>query len=57
MKEIEDYIELHDEIARCDFRIAVLREEEADCEELQDVEVLKTDFQNKIYCFRRAFNV
>jgi hypothetical protein len=48
MKEIEAYIEIHDEIDRCDFRINVLRQEEADREELADVRVKKATLEAEI---------
>jgi len=54
MKEIEKYIEFHDDIDRCDFRIAVLKQDEVDKGELAEVEMLKAKLQNEILVLKDA---
>ncbi|MDB5006257.1 MAG: hypothetical protein JWP45_650 [Mucilaginibacter sp.] len=48
MKEIEEYISLYNEIERCEFRIGVLSQDEADKYELAEVKELKAKFEAEI---------
>ena len=57
MNVIEKYVELHDEIGRCDFRMAVLREDEADKERLSEVKMLKTELQYEIAPMKEALTI
>jgi hypothetical protein len=57
MNEIEKYVELHDEIERCDFRMAALREDEADKETLSEVKMLKTELQYEIAPLKEALAI
>lgn len=57
MNEIEKYVELHDEIEHCNFRMAMSNDGEADKKELSEIKILKTELQHEFAPLKEALAI